>query len=66
MSDWIKLILTAVGSVAVVWSMIQQHDYRISQMETGMAKHLDAHTSDMKEIQRSLREIELELSRLER
>lgn len=65
MSDWIKLALTAAGSIAVVWNMVQQHEYRIDKVETAFDKHLEAHNQDLKEIRQSLNVIDLKLTRME-
>lgn len=65
MSDWVKLGLTAAGSVAVVWNMVQQHEYRLDKVESAFEKHLDAHDRDSKEIQRALNAIDLKLTRMD-
>ncbi|MEY3746923.1 MAG: hypothetical protein RL194_382 [Pseudomonadota bacterium] len=65
MSDWIKLALTAAGSIAVVWNMVQQHEYRLEKIEVAFEKHLEAHNQDLKEIRQSLNVIELKLTRME-
>ena len=65
MSYWIKLALTAAGSIAVVWNMVQQHEYRIDKVETAFDKHLEAHNQDLKEIRQSLNVIDLKLTRME-
>ena len=65
MSDWIKLALTAAGSIAVVWNMVQQHEYRIDKVETAFDKLLEAHNQDLKEIRQSLNVIDLKLTRME-
>lgn len=65
MSDWIKLALTAAGSIAVVWNMVQQHEYRIDKVETAFDKHLETHNQDLKEIRQSLNVIDLKLTRIE-
>lgn len=65
MSDWIKLALTAAGSIAVVWNMVQQHEYRLEKIEVAFEKHLEAHNQDLKDIRQSLNVIELKLTRME-
>ena len=64
MSDWIKLGLTGAISIAVFWNMVQQHEYRLTQVEAGFGKHLDSHERDLKEIRASLNEIEMSLARI--
>lgn len=65
MSDWIKSALTAAGSVAVVWNMVQQHEYRLAKIEVGFEKHLESHDADLEEIRQSLNVIDLKLTRME-
>ncbi len=65
MSDWIKLALTAAGSVAVVWGMVQQHEYRLGKIETTFDRHLESHNQDLKEIRQALSLIDLKLTRIE-
>jgi len=64
MSDWIKIGLTLAGAALLVWSMVQQHEYRLNQLEEGFKSHLDKHDDQYREIQKSLREIDLTLTRL--
>lgn len=64
MSDWIKIGLTLAGAALLVWSMVQQHEYRLNQLEEGFKGHLDKHDDQYREIQKSLREIDLTLTRL--
>ena len=64
MSDWIKIGLTLAGAALLVWSMVQQHEYRLNQLEEGFKSHLDKHDDQYKEIQKSLRDIDLTLTRL--
>jgi hypothetical protein len=44
--------------------MVQQHEYRLNQIESGFKEHLDKHDDQYREIQKSLREIDLTLTRL--
>ena len=64
MSDWLKIIGTVVVAVFAVWNMVQQHDYRLGQIESSFKDHLDKHDDQYREIHRSLREIDLSLTRL--
>ena len=64
MSDWLKIIGTVVVAVFAVWNMVQQHDYRLGQLEVSFRDHLDKHDDQYREIQKSLREIDLTLTRL--
>jgi hypothetical protein len=64
MSDWIKIGLTLAGAAFLVWSMVQQHEYRLNQLEDGFKGHLDKHDEQYKDIQKSLRDIDLMLTRM--
>ena len=64
MSDWIKIGLTLAGFAIITWSMVQQHEYRLGQIEAGFKEHLDKHDDQYRELQKSLREIDLTLTRL--
>lgn len=64
MSDWLKIAGTVLAAVFAVWSLVQQHEYRLGQLEEGFKSHLDKHDDQYKEIQKSLREIDLTLTRL--
>jgi hypothetical protein len=44
--------------------MVQQHEYRLGQLEDGFKTHLEKHDDQYREIQKSLREIDLTLTRL--
>lgn len=64
MTDWLKILGTVMAAVFVVWNMVQQHEYQLNQIEAGFKEHLDKHDDQYREIQKSLREIDLTLSRL--
>jgi len=64
MSDWIKLGLTVAISIAVFWNMVQQHEYRLTQVEAVLGKHLDSNERDLKEIRSSLNKIEMSLAHI--
>ena len=64
MSDWIKLGLTVAVSIAVFWNMVQQHEYRLTQVEAVLGKHLDSNERDLKEIRSSLNKIEMSLAHI--
>ena len=64
MSDWLKIIGTVVVAVFAVWNMVQQHEYRLGQLEDGFKTHLEKQDDKYREIQKSLREIDLTLTRL--
>ena len=64
MSDWLKILGTVMAAVFVVWNMVQQHEYRLGQLEDGFKTHLEKQDDKYREIQKSLREIDLTLTRL--
>jgi hypothetical protein len=64
MSDWVKLGLTLAGFAIITWSMVQQHDYRIQKLEDGFETHLAKHEDQNAQIQKTLTQIQIELSRL--
>ena len=64
MTDWLKILGTVMAAVFVVWNLVQQHEYRLNQIEAGFKEHLDKHDDQYREIQKSLREIDLTLTRL--
>jgi cell division protein ZapA (FtsZ GTPase activity inhibitor) len=64
MTDWLKILGTVMAAVFVVWNLVQQHEYRLNQIEAGFKEHLDKHDDQYRELQKSLREIDLTLTRL--
>jgi hypothetical protein len=64
MTDWLKILGTVMAAVFVVWNMVQQHEYRLNLLESGFKEQLDKHDDQYREIQKSLREIDLTLTRL--
>jgi hypothetical protein len=64
MTDWLKILGTVMAAVFVVWNMVQQHEYRLNLLESGFKEHLDKHDDQYREIQKSLRDIDLTLSRI--
>ena len=64
MSDWIKLGLTLAGFAVITWSMVQQHEYRITALQNSFDTHLTAHDAAIKEIGKTLHAIDLTLARM--
>ena len=64
MSDWIKIIVAIAGVAIVTWAAVQQHDYRIAQLESSFREHLDKHDEQNQKIQQSLHDIDMTLARL--
>jgi hypothetical protein len=66
MSEWLKLALTVGGFAIVTWSMVQQHEYRLDKIEDAMETHLSKHEEQNTQIQKTLTQIQIELSKLTR
>ena len=64
MTDWLKVGVGIIGAAMVAYAMLQQHEYRLGQIESGFKEHLDKHDDQYREIQKSLRDIDLTLSRI--
>lgn len=64
MSDWVKLGLSLAGFAIITWSMVQQHDFRIQKLENSVDAHLAKHEDQNEQIQKTLTQIQIELSRL--
>ena len=64
MSDWIKIIVAIAGVAIVTWAAVQQHDYRIAQLESSFKEHLDKHDEQYREIHKALRDIDMALTRI--
>jgi hypothetical protein len=66
MADWIKMLGSAAIAVALAYSMLQQHDYRINKLEDNFEQHLLKHDAQTAEIQQTMKRIEIELTRLQK
>lgn len=64
MNDWLKIGVGAAGAVIVAWTMIQQHEYRLGQVEHALDTHLDQHERQYREISQTLHDIDLTLARM--
>jgi hypothetical protein len=64
MNDWIKMLGSAVVAVAVAWSMLQQHDYRLNKLEASFEEHLDKHDEQNTTMLKTLTQIQIDVSRL--
>ena len=64
MQEWVKIGASVLGAALVVWTMLQQHEYRLGKLEDGFETHLDKHEEQYRDIQKSLREIDLTLTRM--
>lgn len=66
MSDWIKIGLTLAGFAIVTWSSVQNLQYRVDKIENNLESHLEKHDAQNREIIRSLQDMELQLTRLQK
>jgi hypothetical protein len=66
MSDWLKLAITLLGFGVLTWSSVQKLEYRVDKIETTLEQHLDKHEMQYDSIQKSLRDIEIQLTRLQK
>lgn len=64
MSDWMKIGLTVCGFAIVTWASVQQHEYRIDKLEHSFDAHLQKHDDQYREIQQTMREVEIALTRM--
>jgi hypothetical protein len=64
MSEWLKLALTVGGFAVVTWSMVQQHEYRLDKIEDAMETHLSKHEEQNTQIQKTLTQIQIDVSKL--
>lgn len=62
--EWIKLAGSVFAAVAVVWNMIQQHEYRISQAEKILNHYIEQRDDDYKETQRTLHTIQIDIAEI--
>lgn len=64
MTDWLKIGIGAAGAVIVAWTMIQQHEYRLGQVEHNFEQHLVEYNHQYKDISATLHGIDLTLARM--
>jgi|GEM_PF-2932353 len=63
MTDWIKLVFTLAGVAIITWSSVQNLEYRMTKLESGFEEHLDKHDAQYDQIQKTMTQIQIELSR---
>lgn len=66
MNDWFKLAVTLLGFGILTWSSVRNLEYRVDKIEGTLEAHLDKHEAQYNEIQKSLRDIEIQLTRLQK
>ena len=64
MTDWLKMLASAGIAVAMAYSMLQQHDYRINRLEDSLETHLQKHDDQNQQIQKTLMQIQIDLNKL--
>ena len=64
MSDWLKILAAIAGVAIVTWAAVQQHEYRLVQLESGFKDHLDKHDEQYREIHKALRDIDMAITRI--
>lgn len=65
MQKWLDSGLILIGAAITAWALIQNHDYRISQLEDSLESHKEKHEQQAKEIDLRLSRIELAIGRIE-
>ncbi len=66
MSDWLKLAITLIGVGIITWSTVQNLEYRMTKLESGFDEHLDKHDTQYDNIQKTMTQIQIELTRQNR
>jgi len=66
MSDWLKLAITLIGVGIITWSTVQNLEYRMTKLESGFEEHLDKHDIQYDNIQKTMTQIQIELTRQNR
>ena len=65
MQKWLEAGLIILGATLMTYSLIQNHDYRIKQLEISLENHKDKHDLQFKEVETRLSRIELAIGRIE-
>ena len=66
MNDWLKLAVTLLGFGILTWSSVQKLEYRVDKIETTLEQHLIKHESQAEETQRLLRDLSVQVARLQK
>lgn len=64
MSEWVKLGLTLLGFAVITWASVQQHEYRLTKIESSLTDHLKKHDEQNEQLQRLLTQIQVDLGKL--
>ena len=65
MQKWLEAGLIILGATLTTYSLIQNHDYRIKQLEVSLENHKEKHDQQFKEVEIRLSRIELAINRIE-
>lgn len=66
MTDWLKLAIGLGGYAILTWHLVQQHEYRISKLESGFEQYLDKQQEQISGIQKTLVQLQIEVGRINR
>ena len=61
MSDFLKMVFVVAGVAVTMYVMLQQHEYRLTKVETTIEQHLLKHEQQNEAIQRTLTQIQIHL-----
>jgi len=62
--EWVKIGLIVAGVGIGMWSMMQQHEYRLDQLEHDFAAHLEKHDVQNERTNKMLHDMELQLAKV--
>ena len=65
MQKWLEAGLIILGATLTTYALIQNHDYRIRQLEISLEAHKEKHDQQFKEVEMRLSRIELAINRIE-
>lgn len=63
MSDWLKLAIGLGGYAILTWQLVQQHEYRITKLESGFEQYLERQQEQIGTIQKTLIQLQIEVGR---
>jgi transcriptional regulator NrdR family protein len=61
MSDFVKMAGMVIGVAVTMYVMLQQHEYRLSRVESTIEQHLQKHELQNEAIQKTLTQIQIQL-----
>jgi hypothetical protein len=63
MSDWLKLAIGVGGYAILTWQLVQQHEFRITKLESGFEQLIDKQNDQLGSIQKTLIQLQIEVGR---